>query len=349
MKVYIQYPWAISDSQYYKSLVESPPESVEYINTQKDQGMITNPTKFTILKFFKKYIRRIIEKINLPIPNAHKTRTKEDYNLLHCAHCLSLNKTNWVADFESCWQMWISGRDTKKGCERVLKILMKDNCKKVLAWTNDAKQEIASKFPEIKDKIEVVSFAMYPPKFKKIKHKGINLLFVGRYFYEKGGLHTLKVFDKLTKKYENVKCLFVSQTPKEILEKYSSNKKIKFYNLMPHQRLMEEIFPKSDILVYPGYSDTFGFIFIEAMSFRIPIVTVDGFARKEIVGEGKTGFVIDKGNSVRGMIEKTSKLIENKKLRERMSRNCIKTVTDGRFSIKERNEKMKKIYEEALR
>jgi len=47
-------------------------------------------------------------------------------------------------------------------------------------------------------------------------------------------------------------------------------------------------------LVYPGYSDSFGFAFLEAMAFGLPIVTVDGFARREIVEDGKNGFVIER-------------------------------------------------------
>jgi regulator of replication initiation timing len=42
-------------------------------------------------------------------------------------------------------------------------------------------------------------------------------------------------------------------------------------------------------------------------------------------------------------------LIENEKLREKMSKECIKTVKSGKFSLKERNKNLKRIYEEAIR
>jgi len=57
---------------------------------------------------------------------------------------------------------------------------------------------------------------------------------------------------------------------------------------------MGEIFPQSDIFVYPGYSDSFGFALIDALASGTPIVSIDGFARKEIVKEGKIGFVIER-------------------------------------------------------
>ena len=50
---------------------------------------------------------------------------------------------------------------------------------------------------------------------------------------------------------------------------------------------MGEIFPQSDIFIYPGYSDTFGFALIEALASGTPIITIDGFARKDIVAARK--------------------------------------------------------------
>ncbi|MCL6500883.1 MAG: hypothetical protein K6T16_02520, partial [Candidatus Pacearchaeota archaeon] len=42
-------------------------------------------------------------------------------------------------------------------------------------------------------------------------------------------------------------------------------------------------------------------------------------------------------------------LIENEKLRERMGKEGFKQVSQGKFSIKERNKKLRRIYEEALK
>ena len=42
-------------------------------------------------------------------------------------------------------------------------------------------------------------------------------------------------------------------------------------------------------------------------------------------------------------------LIENKKLREKMGKNSFKLVDTGKFSIKKRNKKLRRIYDEALK
>ncbi len=362
-KVYLQAPLSTSDSLYYKNLLKYPPKNVIYETNILSSGIITNKRKFFFNSFFKNTARWILEQINYPILSLHKTAENKS-NIVHCAHCLPKTNKNWVADFEAPWQFWISGRDTKKGKERFLEIVNEPNCQYLLAWTETAKKEMIDKFPSIKEKVKVVTYGMLPREnIKKINKKDITLLFSARYFYTKGGMHALKVIDYLTKKYSAVNAIFISTLPEEIKKIYESNKKIKFYDLVPQKFLFEEVYPKVDIFIYPGYSDTFGFGFIESLSFGVPIITVDGYARKEIVKEGKTGFVIknrgliwknkkpclrEEEKVVEDLIDKTSVLIENKKLRNKMSKECLKEVETGKFSLETRNRQIEKVYKTSL-
>ncbi|GEM_PF-745687 len=373
LKVYLQYPWGISDSQYYKSMINFPPAGVEYFPKEQRVGMLVNKRKIALNNFFKTEIRRLIEKFNIPILNTKRVNLQEDYDIIHFAHCLPKSNLNkpWVVDFEDIWQLFISGRDTKTGIEKLGKILSDKNCKKILAWTDSGKIKILKKYPELKEKVEVVGYGQKEQRVRKIKHKGIQLLFVARFFYEKGGLDALAAMDRITKRYDNVNAVIVSQTPKKVLDKYSNNNKMKFFDLMPHDKLIKEIFPACDILIHPGYSDTFGFIFSEAASFGIPVVSVDTKfpekldlvrTRKEIIEDGKTGFVIsmkdglsaeeiefsEKEEIINEIVEKTEYLIKNPRLREGMSKNCIREIKSGKFSIKKRNEKLRRIYESSL-
>jgi len=188
------------------------------------------------------------------------------------------------------------------------------------------------------------------------------LLFIGRYFYGKGGLHALEAIDRITKERKNVKGYIISSIPKEVLNKYSNNKKINFMGIISQEKLMNEVYPSSDIFIYPGYSDTFGFSMLEAMSFGIPTITVEGEVKDEIIDEGKTGFIVSSGNVsykeninnynkevIDGMVKAALKLIDNPELSYKMAKNCIKTIKDGKFSIKQRNEKLERIYKEAIR
>lgn len=364
IKIYLQYPWKFPDSPYYKYLIENPPEGIEYLNVERQKGAITNKQKLFFSNWIKWKMRASLITFNISFLNIHKTETTEHYGVIHCAHCLSKNKGPWVADFEGLWQMSVSGIISEKTMKKIRKIILQKNCKCIMAWTKEAEKEILEKIPEANGKIKVVYPAIRVNEKSTWKNKEIKILFVGRYFYAKGGLHALKVIDEITKKYPNTRGLIISDVPEKIKKEYSNNKKIEFSGLISQKKLFEEVYPQSDIFLYPGYSDTFGFSILEAMSFGLPIITADGFARREIVEDGKVGFVVEASKKrdwwdnylhiegeveiLKGFIDRTSLLVEDRKLREKMSKNCIEMIKNGKFSIKERNKKLKKIYEDAL-
>jgi len=352
IKVYLQYPWKFPDSPYYKYLIKNPPKGITYLNVENQKGVITHKGFFWFSNFLKRNIRRGFNFINQSIPNAHLTETKERFDIIHCAHCLSKNKKEpWVLDLEGVWQLYI-GKKTEKTRKRIKTILEEENCKKIMPWTKRTTEELLREFPHLKPKIEIVSPAVPEQKFEKKQKKEITLLFIARYFIGKGGFEAVEVMNTLTTKYNRLNAIVISDAPKEILKKYSNNKKIKFMPLMAQKKVFGEIYSNSDILVYPGYSDSFGFAMLEAMSFGIPIITCDGQSRREIIEEGKTGFIAkgkNSGEEIKEMIRLTELLIKDKKKLMEMSKECVKIVKTGKFSIKERNKKLKRIYEEALK
>ncbi len=370
IKVYLQYPWFFPDSPYYKYLIDNPPKGILYKNVSNQMGVITNKKKFLFSNNLKKGIRKTINFFNLSFPNTHLT-SKEDYNLIHCAHCLSKNKDKtWVMDIEAEWQFYI-GNKNKFSKERVKKYLLNENCKKILPWTKSTADEIIKEFPEIKDKIEVVYPAIPVPEIKKKKEKEkITILYATRYFWIKGGYIALEVFRRLKKEYkDDINLIFISDVPFHLKEEYSN---LKILDLISQEK-MKDYYQNADIFFYPSFMDTFGFGLLEAMSYGLPIVSVNTQytkSRKEIIKNNKTGLVLDipkeltlkwinqKENLSLGyqeeeiiskLLDNLKLLIENKNLLQKMSENCLEEIKNGKFSIKERNKKLRKIYEEAIR
>ena len=135
--------------------------------------------------------------------------------------------------------------------------------------------------------------------------------------------------------------------------------------ILPKDKLLDQFYKKADIFVYPTFVDSFGFGLLEAMSCGLPIITTDLFAIPEIVKNNKNGLLMNvpfkfhnkkyitifKWVAVseslnRGFIfdsfvdeiyNKTKKLIENPKLREKMGKEGYKLIKNGKFSIAERN------------
>jgi glycosyltransferase involved in cell wall biosynthesis len=342
MKVHLQYPWRFSDSPYYKYLTTNPPEGIEYLNAHQSTGVITSSKKFAKNLKLKSILRGILRFTKLP----YITKTKRgNYDLIHCCHCLSINKFPWVVDVEHYWNFASSGEISYSdiGKKRIKNFLKKPNCKKILAWSHDCKDTIveAMKDKEIEEKIEVVYPAIPLPKLNKKKKNVITLLFVARYFELKGGLDALEVFERLCQGYDNVRGVIISDVPEEIKLKYNGHDKIKIFDLMPQEKVFK-IMEQADIFVYPGYSDTFGFALLEAMSYGLPIVTADGFAKRDIVKSGITGWIV--GNND-GLLFATDMLIRRPSLRRFMAINARKEIAFGKFSIEHRNEQLKEIYE----
>ena len=98
------------------------------------------------------------------------------------------------------------------------------------------------------------------------------------------------------------------------------------------------------------------------MGFGLPVVSVGGHSRKELIEDGKTGYVIENPfgdtitmedleklniQTVKNLERKVEDLVLKKDLRNEMSFNCKKIVQDGKFSIDKRNKRLNEIYKGA--
>ena len=138
IKVYLQDPWRFPDSPYYKYLIDSPPDGISYLNATNQKGVLANKRFFWFSNFLKRNIRRFADFFGFSFPNVHIS-PDGDYDIIHCAHCLSKNENKpWVADIEGVWQMYL-GKKKNIPKENLRKILLSKNCKKILPWTESVK------------------------------------------------------------------------------------------------------------------------------------------------------------------------------------------------------------------
>src|SRR3972149_8203433 len=136
IKVYLKKPWAISDSPYYEYLIQNVSDKIEYVNkSEESYGIVKDIKKFKLLNRLKRGVKLTIRNLFPGMPNAHFTQTEKNYDLIHCAHCLSLNDSPWVMDVEYVNQFWLGGI-VKKQRRKISRILEGKNCKKIIAWTN---------------------------------------------------------------------------------------------------------------------------------------------------------------------------------------------------------------------
>jgi len=101
----------------------------------------------------------------------------------------------------------------------------------------------------------------------------------------------------------------------------------------------------ADMFVSPSDSETFGLTFIEAMAFGLPAIGVDRLGPKEIIKDGKNGFLVKSGDDA-AMAQRIRQLLADDGLRARMGEEAKKTAEE--FSITHSAEKTLAMYKELL-
>jgi glycosyltransferase involved in cell wall biosynthesis len=142
-----------------------------------------------------------------------------------------------------------------------------------------------------------------------------------------------------------------------------------------HRDEVMELYQGADIFVLPDFMDSM-VVYLEAMAHGLPIVSTDSPPTTEFVEDGVTGFLIrspifffgdglftrwsdwysyvkiikqaEFPGMVKELVGKLSILIENRDVREKMGAEAKKRVDEGKFSVNERNNKLRRIYEEAV-
>jgi glycosyltransferase involved in cell wall biosynthesis len=271
----------------------------------------------------------------------------------------------------------------KKHKTTIEKILRTEYCKKIIPWTDAGRKTILWNLncKGFEDKIETVHLAVRKKDFiKQYNEKVIKLLFVGsanipKDFEIKGGKEVLEAFSQLNKKYDNLELVIRSYVPRHIKEKYKKLKNIKIIDKIIPWGLLEQEFKSCDIFLFPSHN-TPGLAILDAMSYELPVITTDVWANPELVKDGENGFTIKKSEKIQyymenfipnwsspetlkaiknavdpavvnELVEKTSILIEDTNLRRMMGMAGRDEIETGRFSIEKRNEKLKRIFNEA--
>ena len=141
--------------------------------------------------------------------------------------------------------------------------------------------------------IEEKSFVNYPymaANYKKNNRNAdgiVNFIFVGLNSRGKGGSELLEAFTHI--KEENIRLTFISNLSNERKLKYQKDSRITILPPQPREKLLNEIYPKMDVMIFPSFYESFGVVLLEALSFGMGIVTMNIYATPEIVQDNYNG------------------------------------------------------------
>ena len=187
------------------------------------------------------------------------------------------------------------------------------------------------------------SFWIENRKSKKIKDTNkINFIQVGRLMKNKNLNATLKIVKDLRSKGYDAKLNIVGDGPlRKKVEQWSSkySEFVKYHGQLNKEQLLN-MYSENDIYIMPSKGETFGLVYIEAISQGLPIVYTAGQGVDGYFNQFDVGVAIDYKN-----IENSSKLIIDViKDYNNISRRCTERCVD--FTWSEIGIEYNKIYEE---
>jgi glycosyltransferase involved in cell wall biosynthesis len=268
-------------------------------------------------------------------------------DLFFSPHILLVNRSDWVIDLEHPFWLFTDhyGNLEPKSISFKLRSwiakrwLERVNCKSIIAWSNASMEMLIDFFGEkIAKKVSVIyPMVSSPVEIVKRPTHEVSLLFImpNKAFEgeRKGKDVALDIF-RAVKNDPKVKLIFIGYLTDS--EKSEFENRIEHYSQIEREKLLSEIYPKSDILLFPSRAETFGAVVIEAQSMGvIPIATYGKsvFSTPELIKDGENGFLVrnkETGENeldfaeidVQKFCEIVRLLKDDERLRQRLSSQC---------------------------
>lgn len=167
-----------------------------------------------------------------------------------------------------------------------------------------------------------------PDKKSRLDKK--RLISVGRLSPEKGYLDLLKVYKKVIIDYPDWNLDIIGDgVEKEKLEEYISKNSLTGVTLHGFQGkdYIEKVMLDSSIYLMTSFTESFGIVLIEAMSYGLPCIAMDSAeGALDIIEDNYNGYLID-NRSADMMASKIVELINDKEKRIELGDNALKSVT----------------------
>ena len=384
-KVYIEPAWKLAMS--YQEMIANPPQGYQFCT---HQGAVDSAVKQAVRMRSIYGLRSQLQKWGVPI-NLLKSEVgrfssvppETDLTLAACH--LVFRKEAWILDLQTELPAILTGTEWHfpryKGI--VKRMILSRYCKKVITHVETGKRALVESLAgnqEMESKIDVVYPAVSKKEFAKENSGGrVRLLFVNSgnlpgQFDVKGGKESLAAFAALQKRYPNLELIIRSDVPAPVKARFHDLPGVIFIEEILPWAELERLFQTADIFLFPTHI-TPSMVFLDAMSYELPVVTTNVWGNYELVEDGRTGFLVPKSSLapdflpgapygrtrdfdekvvrqvdpkiVEALVQKLSILIENPELRQRLGRAGRLEVEKGKFSLATRKQAFKCILDEA--
>ncbi|WP_415324819.1 glycosyltransferase family 4 protein [Clostridium perfringens] len=219
----------------------------------------------------------------------------------------------------------------------------------IITISNALKNKYKKYIPEDKLKVIYNGFninELYAkPRQHDLKEK-VNILIAGQVCEAKGQKEAIAAVAKLRSKGLPVKLYIAGQVDKAYLdESLSPYEDREWIEILGSVKNMYELRNTIDIELVCSRCEAFGRVTLEAMLHSIPVVASNIGGTSELIIEGKTGLLYNKGN-VEELSNKIESLIKDKKLYDSIINNALEVAKT--FKIEKTVDEVEKILNQAI-
>jgi glycosyltransferase involved in cell wall biosynthesis len=148
----------------------------------------------------------------------------------------------------------------------------------------------------------------------------------------KGVAYLLEAINLLYKNGINVKLYIAGDGEyrshlQEIASSLECSHIVHFMGRLSTTEELDKFYRKIDVFVLPSFSESFGIVLVEAMSYGLPVIASDLPAVKEIISDNCNGLLFHPGD-VEGLVQKIKLLAGNDALRKQIISNAIKSYSE---------------------
>jgi len=203
----------------------------------------------------------------------------------------------------------------------------------LLTHADNHAKELTENFG-IKNLIRIIPHGIRLPEIKNLDDnlkQDIKILYAGRMEYRKGTDILLRSIPLVLANFHHVSFEIIGSDPSNIYQKDFElmnpglvNKKVNFRGKVSQEEL-DKAYTSCDVFVAPSRYESFGLVYIEAMSFGKPVIGAKVGGVTEIISDHENGLFFDLENP-QDLADKISFLVKNKNIRNTMGINARKKI-----------------------
>ena len=167
-----------------------------------------------------------------------------------------------------------------------------------------------------------LNFAALPEITQRAPDAPFTVLFIGTDFYRKGGDLVLKAFGLVRKIIPNAQLIVVTH---DTIQSGLAREGVRILAPIWEREKLEVLYRQADVFILPSRLETWGDVLLEAMSFGLPCIGVNGQAMEDIIVHGETGMLVAP-EQVELLANAIIELFERPDLRRKMGQAAYRLV-----------------------